>query len=447
MLNAPQASSRSPASGQGGAVALLFSVVVLMVATLTTFVASRSTVMEQRLAANHTRARIAFEHAQAGLDYAARRFAGGVNVADTSTSISSAFATDNSNLADVVRVAFCAPQADDFSCANTPTDANPVQNCAPPSGEFLTRPFVVACGWSDDVSARQMVVQRLSGSPAFPTGAVNNPVTTPASAGMGGSFTVVNYFNNLTYWTGGNLEYGNATVKSFVRKPGTMPADYSTESGKADIYKSYQLAETLGDQCAIVKSGQDRVYNGQCKAPTNKDTTHLAQSTDKGSNANTIGADVVDKDVNLAGLSEAGFFRQFFGLDKTSYMNDITGQVLSPTEAASKLPDTFGEVVWVDGDLNLTGGPIGSLDRPVVLVIDGDLSLGAGVDFYGVLYVAGSMSGNANGNIYGAVLAYGGTTNLNGNPTIVYDETVVGNTRHIGRRTITPGTWRDWTIE
>ncbi len=439
--------------------ALLFSVVVLLISTLTVFVASRSTITEQRLSANDKRAREAFELAQATMDLAGYLFSSGFKcIGGGIISIEDlldpeckppALPDDTAALLQKAQFAFCRPPAagSDFSCSDTPAGAS-IQNCMPASGSTaMAAPFAVACGWSDDSSARHIIVQQLSGSPAFPSGTVNNPVSTPASAGMGGSFTVVNYFNNLTYWTGGSLDYGNATVKSFIRNPGSTTTNYSTDSTKSDIYKSYQLADALGDQCAIVASGDDRIYNNKCKAPTNKSTPYLLQSTDKGSASNTIGPDVVDKDINLAALSEGSFFKQFFGLDKTDYKKDVANQVLTANEAASTLPGTFGEVIWVDGNLSLTGGPIGSLDRPVVLVVNGNLDLGAGIDFYGVIYTSGTLSGNANGNIYGAVLAHGGTNNLNGNPTIIYDESVLNNTRMTGRRTVVAGSWRDWTIE
>ncbi|WP_247735144.1 pilus assembly PilX family protein [Thauera aromatica] len=452
---------RPPAAphAQEGAMALLFSVVVLLISTLTVFVASRSTLSEQRLSANEARSRAAFEHAQGGMDYAVGEFARGLDITTTTNPLNTAVDPDDDSkpalpdeLAAQIRVAFCSPAVADFRCADTPAATPPIQNCQPPAGAYLLQPFAVACGWSDDNAARHIVIQRLSGTPAFPSGTINNPLSTPSSAGLGGSFTVVNYFNNLTYWTGGSLDYGNATVKSFIRNPGSTPANYSDDSvypTESDIYKSYQLADALGDQCAVIADENDRVYNNKCKAPTNKSTTHLLQSTDKGANANTIGADVVDKDINLAALSEASFFRQFFGLDKTDYKGSITSQILTPSEAADKFANgVYGEVIWVDGNLTLSGTePIGTIDRPVVLIVDGDLALGAGIDFYGVLYTSGSLSGNANGNIYGAVLAHGGTTNLNGNPTIFYDEGVLVNTAKVGRRTTLPGSWRDWSIE
>lgn len=437
--------------------ALLFSVVVLLISTLTVFVASRSTLSEQRLSANEARSRAAFEYAQGGIDYAVSEFSrGGFDITGVSNPLDMGADPDDpakpaapQELAARVRVAFCSPAAADFRCADTPAAAPPIQNCQPPAGAYLLQPFAVACGWSDDNAARHIVVQRLSGTPAFPSGAINNPLSTPSSAGLGGSFTVVNYFNNLTYWAGGSLEDSSATAKSFIRNPGATPENYSADPSKSDIYKSYQLADALGSQCAVMAEGSDRLYNNKCKAPTNTTTAHLLQSTDKSANAHTIGADVVDKDINLAALSEASFFRQFFGLDKTDYKDSVASQVLTPAEAADKFAEgAHGEVIWVDGNLTLSGNePIGSIDRPVVLVVNGNLALGAGIDFYGVLYTSGSLSGNANGNIYGAVLAHGGTTNLNGNPTIFYDEGVLGNTMKIGRRTTLPGSWRDWSIE
>lgn len=452
---------------QSGAATLFFSVVILFITTLTVFTASRSALTEQRLAANEIRTRVAFEHAQAGLDYAALRFTDPVvnknktvditkrdeSESESRISIQSAFKNDGvidkyrTTVQEKrdglpVRIAYCDdPAANaDFQCPDTPD--GPIANCPAPTGRSLIKPFAVSCGWSDDNSARHMTVQRLTGSPALPPITVTNPLTVSGSIAMTGSFTVVNYFNNLTYWTGGELEFNNAPVKSFIRKPGSAPKDYNTDASGADIHKSHQLADALGEGCAVIRDGQDHFYDDHCKVPTNKDTGHLKYSTGK----DGLGLDVIDRDPGLSNLSEDDFFRQFFGLSKTDYKEHVAGQVLTPADAVKVLPGILGEVIWVNGDFELAKDRIGSLDRPVVLIVEGDLTLGANFDFYGILYVAGSVKGSANSNIYGAVLVHD-EVRVNGNPTIFYDETVIGNSKNIGRRTVMPGTWRDWTIE
>jgi hypothetical protein len=83
-----------------------------------------------------------------------------------------------------------------------------------------------------------------------------------------------------------------------------------------------------------------------------------------------------------------------------------------------------GQVTYVAGDLQITAGSIGN----GILVVDGNLDIHGGLQFYGLVIVKGVVSftgGGANPtNIYGAVLAGQSSvvdTTLGGSAVIDFD--------------------------
>lgn len=90
----------------------------------------------------------------------------------------------------------------------------------------------------------------------------------------------------------------------------------------------------------------------------------------------------------------------------------------SPTDPSGPCAGRF-PMVWSDGDLVLTGG-----EGQGVLLVDGDLSLGGGVTFHGVVIVRGRiLSTGPGGSIYGSVVAVnagGAQHDIGGNTLIRY---------------------------
>lgn len=441
--NMPQDNAYSPTLKRRsrGAATLLVTIMLLISATLIVFTASRTSITEQQISANEVRARTALEAAQVASDAATVYFAGEVT---TNSPGRTGVDHNNDDQPDTIPVgiasasaAFCDP--DDTAALACPQTPGAPTGCQALTADNFVRPIVAACGWSDDSAARHLITFQLEGTPAMPN-APGNAVTFRGSVGASGSFTVVNFFSNFTYWTGGDLEFGNATAKSFIRKPGsTMATDSNNPRDK-----SIQLANALG--CGPLVQTGDEYYYDNCSAPTNSDTTHLIQTTDKSNTTNVIGADVLDKDYNLGALSQNDFFANFFGKSLTEYKNENANRVIDGTanDVSSQLTDAKSEVIWVDGTVTLPAR-MGSIDNPVVLIVNGDLNISANTEFYGLIYVNGEISGNGNPSIFGSIIVWGENNSLTGNAQVIYDEGVMNNIRRtIAGAKARPGTWRDW---
>ncbi|HEU5357834.1 MAG TPA: hypothetical protein VFU45_01850, partial [Gemmatimonadales bacterium] len=99
-----------------------------------------------------------------------------------------------------------------------------------------------------------------------------------------------------------------------------------------------------------------------------------------------------------------------------------------PTYAASGVDGTshpcagYFPVIYVNGNTTL---PTGSGQG--VLLINGNLTFGSSFKFYGVVLVTGTAkaTGGSNGNVYGALLAESGTSNLTGNERFDYSSCAV----------------------
>lgn len=430
----------APRKRSAGAATLLVTLILLISATLVVFTASRTSITEQQISANEIRARAALEAAQGASDAAIVYYSGQVT---TGSPGRTGVDHDSDDQADIIPVtlanahaAFCDPaDTDALSCPRTPGGPS---NCQPLQVDDFVRPVVAACGWSDDQAARHLITFQLEGTPAMPN-VPGTAVTLRGSISASGSFTVVNFFSNFTYWTGGDIEFGNATAKSFIRKPGSTVTSDSTNPRN----KSTQLATALG--CSLVRNGDDYYYDN-CDAPTNGDTDYLIQTTDKSMTTNVIGADVLDKDYNLRALSQDDFFSNFFGKSLTEYKNENTNRIIdgSASDATSQLSSAKGEVIWVDGSVALPA-QMGSIDNPVVLIVDGDLNISANSEFYGVIYVNGRITGAGNPSIYGSIIAYSDDHSITGNVQIIFDEGIMNTVkRTIAGAKFRPGTWRDW---
>jgi len=81
---------------------------------------------------------------------------------------------------------------------------------------------------------------------------------------------------------------------------------------------------------------------------------------------------------------------------------DSTGALTYPSNTS---PVPASQVTYVPGDLQMTGGSVGS----GILIVDGDLDIHGGLQFYGLILVRGVVKftggGSDSTNIFGAVLA------------------------------------------
>lgn len=162
---------------------------------------------------------------------------------------------------------------------------------------------------------------------------------------------------------------------------------------------------------------------------------------------------LVGDDGALAALSTDRYFAAAFGIDKAGWKNqpavtrivcrdDCGGALAAAIDAAAG-----SALIWVDGDLTLTGPlTLGSLQRPVVIVASGVARLDGAVAVYGVLYGTALRWDDTSGGAFlrGAALSEGSYQG-NGTPEFFYDTAVLaalaGNAGSFAR---VNGSWRDF---
>ncbi len=125
------------------------------------------------------------------------------------------------------------------------------------------------------------------------------------------------------------------------------------------------------------------------------------------------GVDVIERDFNLASLSEQLFFENF--LNESAFFIKRLARDNSLYFSAAQVQDSNGKngVIWLgDGNQQITleNVSIGKPDKPVIMIVDtssnvfttrGDISL------YGLLYIRGDWFPTGQITVYGAVIVEG----------------------------------------
>lgn len=406
---------RPPGRRERGVATLFITVVLLLSVGLIALYTSRSAVAEQRLSANEVRARQALAAANAGIDHAlAYMRNGGLDhdnddVVDT---IAANTLTSAGGTPSYYRVLYVDSSLALPICPSSRTGA-----FAAGAPVVPTEVTAVSCGWSDDDSSVQRVAQRLTATPSTGGGISTPLVTRGATNLLTGGASLLNFFNDLTVWSGGSLLGQSNTGKTFIRNRVTNPT--------ADQNFDYR---NTGNSPA-------------CNNPPGGYTCSTQGSV--------LGHDTVGGDTNLSSKSVDQFFQYFMGQTPTTYRENTATWVVDTNNTLSTQNSTDvgsiggmkNNVIWVEGNLTLPS--LGTADRPVVLVVTGNLQLSSNAVVYGLLFVMGDVTGNGNPEIFGSLIS-AGTASASGNPIIVYDPLALGRAANLGRAVKLPGTWRDW---
>lgn len=387
---------------QRGLATLFVSVILLFLATILALMVARATMMEQRMGANEVRYKQAFEAAQAGLDEAITQlFTLPVGVNKDLNNPNVVFPpapTDTFGNGAQFHVSFCEPDSEP-----TCPDAPGAPLCTEVQQENFGTPLVASCGWSDDQIARKLVTQGV-GTVTILGSAPTNPLIARGAVNAGGSANVVNYFNNLTIWTGGGfLSIGNAG-KTFIRNPDAPPPPVGT-----------------------VPPGEP-----------NSCTTSVSYVcvTDK----NTTGPDVISNDPTLFNLDQDQLFLNFFGRSFDDFA--ATSTVVAAADAGD-LVGSLEQAFVITGDAVFPNATIGSRERPVAVVVDGNVSFQGTPTIHGIVYVRGDVAGGGNVKILGAAVVEGDVAPT-GSVDIIYDPFTLGQLQNQGIPGFIPGSWRDW---
>ena len=167
-----------------------------------------------------------------------------------------------------------------------------------------------------------------------------------------------------------------------------------------------------------------------------------------------IGASVSTQDAALASIDSDRLFATHFGLDPASWLSHAAVQTIDcGSECTRRVAAAIDGVaanrmVSIPGDARLTGPvTLGSPAQPVVLVVNGTLTLSGDVTLYGLVYAADIRwddSSSPQAQVRGALIS-ASAYRCNGTPDLHYDAAVLrALQRHTGSYARVPGSWRDF---
>jgi len=425
---------------QTGAATLAVTVVILLIASLMVFFATRVGIMDQRMAGNEARYKEAFATAEAGLDLAIQRF---INRFQTGlwTNIIA-----NSTVASGTETDGTAAESGEPSFGVT------VTNTGASLGGLAVYEFASA-GVSADGTGRATVRRQATMKKILGGSAPDVPVIVAGSVGTGGNFNIVANPN------------GGGTGVPISIWTGKSNADVSFPSGQssATCHMEYFDLTAANPQCSV-PSGT----NGELISQ--RDSTLPTVSS-----YDPIYPDILPNDPNFPD----DLFQYLFGVSRVDWatVKSMAATYNHVVSDCSSLDETSGQVFrlwWVDGDCDMASNQvIGSHDDPVILVIDDhrlQMNGGGGV-IYGVAYIFnnpddpyGNVSEcnkdpknplppcvdfNGSSVIYGSLISEVGGQAMKGSYSIVYDAQLLNNltldndSANFSIAYI-PGSWRDF---
>lgn len=149
-----------------------------------------------------------------------------------------------------------------------------------------------------------------------------------------------------------------------------------------------------------------------------------------------------------------GIFPESFRLQQSAVRRTCAG---APCTAAVLRADILmnpGRPIWIDGNVNVnSGGDIGSVAAPVLLIVNGDLQFSvSGVTIHGLVYVrpvspSTVWTTSGTGQVQGALVVDGdvGTSGGANFPTVVYSSAALATLRSgTGSFVRVPSSWKDY---
>jgi hypothetical protein len=363
---------------QKGVATLLVTVIIVLLVNILTYMMTRTTAVENRMTAAELRSKQAFHAAQAGLDFALENIiTESLDTLNTSCGIVPVDANDDSPSFQLLY-----------------GRENPV--CPSPTLGLQTRSFVRSIGRSADGSAVRILEVAIDLEREW--------ISTPLE-GSGG--------------TGGTPSIPGAIVsKGSVSFSGTASA---APCGTAEQCRAWAdeghnwQAEAYNDTYdgVLVTSG------GVVDPPEGTKSTRLYTDLNQ-----------IVENSPLGALSDAAFFNSVLGVDKTDFRADAEPISMDGTRTdINSNPN-----IWIDarneggGALNYTvpsDGAWGSPEKPIVMVVDGNLEIGANTVIWGIVYVTGEVvKGSGTAKIVGALIAEEPITKATGNIAVFYNDQI-----------------------
>ncbi|WP_036300561.1 hypothetical protein [Methylomarinum vadi] len=402
---------------QHGAAALLTSVVLLICITLVILLTAKTVLVETQITSDNYRTSQAASAASAAMNHGIAYF------------MEDGLDHDGDDAVDFTigsRFNLTLNSGGQQTTAQFYYDNNPGNACdCPPPGCMattnMTEAMIIARGWSDDGVATRTISQCLTTFDIFDGGeGPKQPFVSRQSVGVAGNARIINRYTNSSVWSGGSIGILGASFGTYLRPSNTLRTDYT----KAEL------------------DDEDETVN-----------TQRVSDRDSG-----VGIDVITNDPTLGNKTPDQLFDMFFTTTKTKIMNlaDSVDQKFAVGVDLDAVTPAVSGVVWV-GDNSATpsttdttistGDVIGSPDKPVILIINGDLKMTGGT-VHGVIYVMGELTVTGNPIMKGSLISESGNSSGTGTLNLVYvpyGEEGDPNPAFIkGTGAVVSGSWTDW---
>lgn len=418
-LPAPHRRLRTLRQRARGAATLLLSVVLLLVLSIVAAYTSRSSLTDLQVIGKQARLKEAQSHAEAALDCALAQYrANGLLETVSAARTPQKILQDECLNRDVngMPVALYYLLTDEQDPANGLSQAALFTQCPATietkhlQTQGASPAHLYAVGRSSDGTAVYCVGVRVSAQSAIGRGTVNLATITAAVAlpsKLTGNLTVIN--NNpggVTIWTGTDLNDLNGSFVTKINIEGTLNQVSSGKSGNKFFL------------------GPDVIFNdpGIKSTGANPDGTLLPFST---------------------------FYSNVFDVS----LNDVIAGAdvrLGPGQSLPNATDKFaGQIIYVNPGTNSfdPNRDLGTADKPVLLIVEGDLQLNGNTTIYGTIVARNLKKLNGTVNVVGNFIAQN-MEDLNGNLTVTapppVDPTDKTNPRNFWMPMPVAGTWRDW---
>lgn len=422
-----------------GVAALTVVMVLFFIMALVAAYTNRSLVFEQRISANSYRVARAAESAEAGLDWSVAMLNGGRIDDNCVPSV-------NAINADFRRRYFL-----DVARPDTPEGGY-----EPPWTNDITLKMFAAC-----------IVQNGVQQCVCPSLTARNPTMTVPADGIGGSFRINTDLSGSAVRSGvvgiiakGCASPGSGTDSCYTQNdnPVTVADSVSIDQINVGLLRALPLAPlaalTTGGN-VLVTGGTLTASNGSNNAALTVHAPAVAVNLPGAmmlaapAGAPDNGLEIDPKLAALAALPNSRWFRSMFALDPVNFAALPATQVVpcgggacTSTDLTATLAGFPRNPVLVQGSLTLdVAGQLGDAANPVLLIVDGPLTISAGMTIFGFVH-ATSITWNAASTVQGAVVS-AGTFTASQSATLTYRQDLLDILRlRYGSFVRVPGSWR-----
>ncbi|MEX1199183.1 MAG: pilus assembly PilX N-terminal domain-containing protein [Methylophaga sp.] len=395
---------------QSGAATLVVAVVLLISITLVTLFTAKVVLEDTKIEANTYRTAQAFSAANYGLDFAINYFdQGGFDQLDET--VSPAVAGTDDVVDSIVTSSLTLQQAGGGQITTAQVQfIIDAERC----GGTLSwqNGLVLATGFSDDTLATRVMGQCVGPISILNGDGPEIPLISRTRIDTTGNANIINRYTNTNIWSADEVVITGASMGTYIRDPG---ATLTSEEQFLDV---------------------DEDVN-----------TQLVSNRNLGN-----GADIISGDPSLK--LDAGFFGNFFNAAQRSSLKDLAA-ANQQSFGENEIGEAVGKsgLIYLEGDQSLTGGTIGSIDSPAIVIVDGDLKTTGNPIVYGIVYVVNKFDVGGTPSIVGASIVEneGGVdsaTGFEGNGTLnlVYWQNFLNDDGQPlpGLTSVIEGSWRDW---